>query len=201
MESGAILPVRAVEVLRSGHLVSPIVTASAVSSRRVGWNGIALEAFHEVPSNNIPEHEHPTHFLNLFTSGRVRARWTMDGRTRTADHGSGTLYLLPAGSRDLASWSGPSSRIVLVMSAVPRSDAGRNSTHGGRRTAAELEFSGPAHRGNSACSPCRSGRRIAGGPALRAVPERRTRALSCSPFRGTNDSRSQIPKRNACCAA
>ena len=44
MESGAILPVRAVEVLRSGHLVSPIVTASAVSSRRVGWNGIALEA-------------------------------------------------------------------------------------------------------------------------------------------------------------
>ena len=115
MESGAILPVRAVEVLRSGHLVSPIVTASTVSSRRVGWNGIALEAFHEVPSNNIPEHEHPTHFLNLFTSGRVRAQWTMDGRTRTADHGAGTLYLLPAGSRDLASWSGPSSRIVLVM--------------------------------------------------------------------------------------
>ena len=115
MESGAILPVRAVEVLRSGHLVSPIVTASAVSSRHVGWNGIALEAFQEVPSYNIPEHEHPTHFLNLFTSGRVRAQWTMDGRTRTADHGAGTLYLLPAGSRDLATWSGASSRIVLVM--------------------------------------------------------------------------------------
>ena len=115
MESGAILPVRAVEVLRSGHLVSPIVTASAVSSRRVGWNGIALEAFPDVPSSCIPEHDHPTHFLNLFTSGRVRAQWTMDGRTRSADHGAGTLYLLPAGSRDLASWSGPSSRIILVM--------------------------------------------------------------------------------------
>ena len=115
MESAGISPVRAVEVFRSGHLVSPLVTPSSLSSRRAGWNGIALEAFHEVPSNNIPEHEHPTHFLNLFTSGRVRAQWTMDGRTRTADHGAGTLYLLPAGSRDLASWSGPSSRIVLVM--------------------------------------------------------------------------------------
>jgi AraC family transcriptional regulator len=39
----------------------------------------------------------------------------MDGRTRTADHGPGTLYLLPAGSRDLATWSGPNSRIILVM--------------------------------------------------------------------------------------
>jgi AraC family transcriptional regulator len=115
MDSAGILPVRAVEVFRSGQLVSPLVTASSVSSRRVGWNGIALEAFQNVPSSNVPEHEHPTYFLNLFTSGRIKAQWTMDGRTRTADHGAGTLYLLPAGSRDLASWSGPSSRIVLVM--------------------------------------------------------------------------------------
>lgn len=115
MESVGILPVRAVEVLRGGHLVSPILAPSAVSSRRVQWNGIAVEAFHDVPSSRIPEHEHPTHFLNLFTSGKVRAQWKMDGRTRDADHGAGTLYLLPAGSRDLASWSGPSSRIVLVM--------------------------------------------------------------------------------------
>jgi AraC family transcriptional regulator len=115
MDSSGILPVRAVEVLRKGHIVSPILTVSAVSSRHVGWNGIALEAFRDVPASHIPEHEHPTHFLNLFTSGRIRAQWTMDGRTRTADHGPGTLYLLPAGSRDLASWSGPNSRILLVM--------------------------------------------------------------------------------------
>jgi len=115
MESVGISPVRAVEVIRDGHRVSPILIPSAVSSRHVGWNGIALEAFHDVPASNIPEHEHPTHFLNLFTSGRIRAQWTMDGRTRTADHGPGTLYLLPAGSRDLATWSGPNSRILLVM--------------------------------------------------------------------------------------
>lgn len=115
MQSGGISPVRAVEVFRSGQLVPPLVTPSSLSSGRVGWNGIALEAFQNVPSSNIPEHEHPTHFLNLFTSGRIKARWKMDGRTMSADHGTGTLYLLPAGSRDLASWSGPSSRIVLVM--------------------------------------------------------------------------------------
>jgi AraC family transcriptional regulator len=68
-----------------------------------------------VPAGTVPEHEHPTHFLSLFTSGRVRAEWTTEGRRRSADHGPGTLYLLPAGSRDLASWSALSSRILLVM--------------------------------------------------------------------------------------
>src|SRR5258708_34461830 len=115
MENVGISPVRAVEVIRDGHRVSPILKPPAVSSRHVGWNGVALEAFYDVPANNIPEHEHPTHFLNLFTSGRISAQWTMDARTRTADHGPGTLYLLPAGSRDLATWSGPNSRILLVM--------------------------------------------------------------------------------------
>lgn len=107
--------VQAVEVLRDGHLVSPINAASIASSRSIGWSGIALEAFHNVPSSTLPEHEHPTHFLSLFTSGSVRAEWKMDGRTRKAVHGAGTLYLLPAGSYDRATWSGPSSRIVLVM--------------------------------------------------------------------------------------
>src|SRR5258707_11595334 len=107
--------VRVVEVLSEGHRTSPIPFPEVVSSWGVDWIGFALEVFHVVPASNIPEHEHPTHFLNLFTSGRIRAQWTMDGRTRTADHGPGTLYLLPAGSRDLATWSGPNSRILLVM--------------------------------------------------------------------------------------
>src|SRR5258708_15953309 len=111
MESIGISPVRAVEVIRDGHRISPILTPAAVSSRRVEWNGIALEAFHEVPASNIPDHEHPTHFLNLFTSGRLRAQWTMDGRTRTADHGPATLDHLPAGGRDLPTWPGPHSRL------------------------------------------------------------------------------------------
>lgn len=115
MSGTGVLPVKAVEVLRSGHAVSPIPTVSTVSSRQVGWNGIALESFNDVPACTIPEHEHPTHFLNLLTSGRIRSQWTIGGRTRSAEHGPGTLYILPAGTRDRMTWSGPTNRIVVVM--------------------------------------------------------------------------------------
>ena len=115
MSARVLSPVRAVEVFRSGQLVSPITSVSKISSRSAGWDGVALETYENVPSSTCAEHEHPTHFLNLFTAGRVRARWAMDGHNRIAEHGAGSLYLLPAGTSDFATWSGPSNRIVLVM--------------------------------------------------------------------------------------
>jgi AraC family transcriptional regulator len=115
MSGIGVLPVKAVEVLRSGHAVSLIPTVSTISSRHVGWNGIVLESFNDVPACTIPEHEHPTHFLNLLTSGRIRSQWTIGGRTRSAEHGPGTVYILPAGTRDRMTWSGPTNRIVVVM--------------------------------------------------------------------------------------
>src|SRR4026209_2894844 len=115
MNTKSVLPVKAVEVIHSGHPVCPIPTRSTLSSRHSGWHGLAVESFTDVPACNIPEHEHPTHFLNLLTSGQIRSQWTADGRTSTAELGPGSLYLLPAGSRDRLSWSGPTERIVLVM--------------------------------------------------------------------------------------
>jgi AraC family transcriptional regulator len=106
---------RAAEVLRDGRRVCLIHAPASVSSKQNLWNGVSLEAFENIPACTIPEHEHPTHFLNLLTHGRIRAQWTSEGVTRKADHGPGTLYLLPAGSRDLMSWSGPTSRIVLAI--------------------------------------------------------------------------------------
>jgi len=106
---------RAAAVLREGRRVCLIDAPATVSSKQNFWNGISLEAFDNIPACSIPEHEHPTHFLNLLTHGRIRAQWTSGGLTRNADHGPGTLYLLPAGSRDLMSWSGPTSRIVLAV--------------------------------------------------------------------------------------
>jgi hypothetical protein len=35
------------------------------------WNGIAMESFDDVPACVVPEHEHPTHFLNLLRSGQI----------------------------------------------------------------------------------------------------------------------------------
>ena len=107
MSGTGVLPVKAVEVLCSGHAVSPIPTVSTISSRHVGWNGIVLESFNDVPACTIPEHEHPTHFLNLLTSGRIRSQWTIGGRTRSAEHGPGIVYILPAGTRDRMTWWGP----------------------------------------------------------------------------------------------
>ena len=71
--------------------VHPIPSISSLSSKRAGWDGIALESFSDVPGVSIPDHDHPTHFLNLLTHGNMRAQWTMEGKSRSADNGPGTI--------------------------------------------------------------------------------------------------------------
>jgi len=115
MDASGVLPVKAVEVMCNGCAVCPIPAISSLSSKRAGWNGIALESFSDVPGVSIPDHDHPTHFLNLLTHGNIKAQWTTEGKSRSADNGPGTIYLLPAGTRDRLTWSGPTTRIIVVM--------------------------------------------------------------------------------------
>ncbi len=115
MDTSGVLPVKAVEVMRNGCAVCPIPAISSLSSKRAGWDGIALESFSDVPGVSIPDHDHPTHFLNLLTHGNIKAQWTTEGKSRSADNGPGTIYVLPAGTRDRLTWSGPTTRIILVM--------------------------------------------------------------------------------------
>ena len=115
MDSSGVLPVKAVEVMRNGCAVCPIPALSSLSSKQAGWDGIAMESFSDVPGVSIPDHDHPTHFLNLLTHGNIRAQWTTEGKSRSADNGPGTIYVLPAGTRDRLTWSGPTTRIILVM--------------------------------------------------------------------------------------
>jgi AraC family transcriptional regulator len=115
MDISGVLPVKAVEVMRNGCAVCPIPALSSLSSKRAGWDGIALESFSDVPGVSIPDHDHPTHFLNLLTHGNIKAQWTTEGKSRSADNGPGTIYVLPAGTRDRLTWSGPTTRIILVM--------------------------------------------------------------------------------------
>jgi AraC family transcriptional regulator len=110
-----IRPIRQIEVLCGGRVVSPIPMASSVSSRHVGWNGIAMESFDDIPACAVPEHEHPTHFLNVIRSGQITCRWTADGRSGSTEEGPGTTYILPAGTRDRLTRSGPTSQTFLVM--------------------------------------------------------------------------------------
>ena len=109
------LPLKRIEVIRDGHTVSPVPTLATVSSRNVGWNGIALESHKHVPAGTLGEHEHPAHFLTVLASGHVRYRWTIEGRAKTAEHTPGSLYMLPAGTRDRLNWSGTTDRIVLAI--------------------------------------------------------------------------------------
>ena len=115
MANPSILPVDAVEVMRNGCPMCPFPTRSSVTSKGAGWDGIALESFTDIPGVAIPDHEHPTHFLNLLTHGEVKAQWTTEGRSHSAQNSPGTIYLLPAGTRDRLTWSGTTTRIVLVM--------------------------------------------------------------------------------------
>lgn len=115
MDQTGVLPVKAVEIMRNGCPLCPFPTLSTLCSEHVGWDGIAMESFTDVPAVAIPDHEHPTHFINLLTHGNITAQWTVGGKTRTAENNPGTIYLLPAGTRDRLTWSGPSTRIVLVM--------------------------------------------------------------------------------------
>src|SRR5690349_17474362 len=87
----------------------------AVSSRHVGWDGIAMESFNNIPACAVPEHEHPTHFLNLLRAGRITCRWTTGIQRGSAEEGPGTIYILPAGTRDRLTRSGPTDQTMLVM--------------------------------------------------------------------------------------
>jgi AraC family transcriptional regulator len=111
-----IVPVKKVEVLRSGRIERPIPMLPTVSSRHAAWNGIAMESFDNVPACAVPEHEHPTHFLNLLRSGQITCKWwTNGGQTGSAQEGPGTIYLLPAGTRDRLTRSGPTDQTMLVI--------------------------------------------------------------------------------------
>jgi len=115
MDISGVLPVKAVEVMRNGCAVCPIPALSSLSSKRAGWDGIALESFGDVPGVSIPDHGHPSHFLNLLTHGNIKAQWTTEGKSRSAHNGPGTIYVLPVGTHDRLTWSGPTTRIILVM--------------------------------------------------------------------------------------
>ena len=62
MSGTGVLPLKRIEVVRIGYAVPPFPTLPLVSSQDVGWNGIALESYKNVPPGTLSEHEHPTNF-------------------------------------------------------------------------------------------------------------------------------------------
>jgi AraC family transcriptional regulator len=100
-----------VEVIESGKVVPIVSTPPLLVS---GWKGVALEAHTTGPCDH-PDHEHPTHFLQLQLRGPVRYRWTTDGVARTGIAEPGALFLCPRGSRDRVEWYGPTERVIVSI--------------------------------------------------------------------------------------
>jgi hypothetical protein len=88
------------EVWRDGRLVRPVSISPTLSSDPRLWDGLALESY-DLPPCDIPDHEHPTHYLSLQTSGPARAE---------------TIEVIPRGGRDRVVWLGQSSRLVVSSS-------------------------------------------------------------------------------------
>lgn len=100
-----------VEVIQSGQVI-PIVPTKPLLIN--GWKGVALEAHTTGPCDH-PDHEHPTHFVQLQLRGPVRYRWTTNGVTRVGTAEPGTLFLCPRGSRDRVEWLDPTDRVLLSI--------------------------------------------------------------------------------------
>lgn len=110
-----VLAAKTIEVVRQGHAVRPLPMLPIVSSRQVGWDGVVLESFNNIPAYAVPMHEHPTNYLNLVRSGRTMCQWTADGRTGSTEEGPGTTYIIPAGTRDQLRRLAPTHQTMLVM--------------------------------------------------------------------------------------
>jgi AraC family transcriptional regulator len=102
------------EVWRDGRLVRPVSISPTLSSDPRLWDGLALESY-DLPPCDIPDHEHPTHYLSLQTSGPARAEWSTGGATRTGVTGPETIEVIPRGGRDRVVWLGQSSRLVVIL--------------------------------------------------------------------------------------
>lgn len=108
------LSLHAIEVLESGRLVRLLPTPPEISSANAQWDGIALEAHHAPPCDH-PDHQHPTHFLQLQRTGPVKYNWTTSGQDHSGTAGPGTVFICPRGSRDRVLWQGPTNRIALAV--------------------------------------------------------------------------------------
>src|SRR5262249_33674456 len=94
-----ILRVPAVEVVRGGRTRPLFPTSARVSNLPANWDGMALEVSRIVPWV-VPDHEHPTHLLNLIVEGPAHTTTIVAGRTFSEPRSPGTVTLVPRGTID-----------------------------------------------------------------------------------------------------
>jgi AraC family transcriptional regulator len=84
------------------------------SSIPAQWSGLALEEY-SVPACVIPRHEHVENFLHVVLQGSVRYEVLTRGKTLQFSANPGTTFILPRGTVDEVSWSGPTHRVAAAI--------------------------------------------------------------------------------------
>jgi len=119
-----------IEVLRNGRTLPLIPWTPVISNAKCPWEGLRFE-HHAGGRIEIPEHEHPTHVVNLHTGVPVDMGWRSEAGAGSIRRRAGNLLLLPRGTRDSVTWSGPAEYMILSMDPHVFDRAVEDSVSGG----------------------------------------------------------------------
>lgn len=102
-----------ISVVRDNEVV-PLLPCAAHHSGEQPWRGVLLER-HEIPSMELPEHEHRELCLHLQMRGDDQMQWWSEGRHGVERTFPGSIMVVPPGTRDRTLWQGASERLIVSV--------------------------------------------------------------------------------------
>ncbi|HEX2917894.1 MAG TPA: hypothetical protein VHN81_05215 [Edaphobacter sp.] len=102
-----------ISVVRNNEVV-PLLPCAAHHAGEQPWRGVLLER-HEIPSMEIPQHEHRELCLHLQVSGDEQMQWWSEGRHGVERTFPGSIMVVPPGTRDRTLWQGASERLIVSL--------------------------------------------------------------------------------------
>lgn len=102
-----------ISVVRNNELV-PLLPCTAHHAGEQPWRGVLLER-HEIPSMELPEHEHRDLCLHLQVRGDDHMQWWSEGRHGVERTFPGSIMVVPPGTRDRTLWQGASERLIVSL--------------------------------------------------------------------------------------
>lgn len=100
-------------MVRNSEVV-PLLPCAAHKGVDQPWSGVLLER-HDIPSTELPEHEHPELCLHLQISGDDRMQWWSEGRHGVERTFPGSIMVVPPGTRDRTLWQGATERLIVSV--------------------------------------------------------------------------------------
>jgi AraC family transcriptional regulator len=97
-----------------GNEVVPLLPCAAHHVGEQPWRGVLLER-HEIPSMELPEHEHRELCLHLQVRGDDQMQWWSEGRHGVERTFPGSIMVVPPGTRDRTLWKGASERLIVSL--------------------------------------------------------------------------------------